>query len=373
MRPSLELRSHTPRSILYLTPVIAALLTAFSGGVLFAALGYPPLEALYAFFIQPLTSLNGLAEIGVKATPLVLIGIGLSIGFRGNVWNIGAEGQLTLGAICGGAVALAFYDVEGVWLLPLMVIAGTLGGMAWGAIPALLKTRFNASEILVSLMLTYVATLFLSYLVHGPLMDPEGFNFPQSRLFHDSALLPTLIPFTRLHLGAAIALFIVVAGWFVMARTLIGFQVKVIGLTPAAGGYAGFSQKKVVWMAFLTSGGLAGMAGLFEVAGPIGQLSPSVSPGYGFTAIIVAFLGRLHPVGILLAGLLMALSYLGGEVVQIELGLPLAITGVFQGMLLFFLLGADLFTRYRLRWNRSPAAGTAAGAARPAEAREEAA
>lgn len=370
MRIKLEARAQTPAAVVYLTPVLAALLTAVAGAVLFAALGYPPLKALHAFFIQPLSTLNGLAEVGVKATPLVLIAIGLSIGFRGNVWNIGAEGQLTMGAVTGGAVALAFYNVEGWWLLPLMTIAGALGGMAYGAIPALLKTRFNASEILTSLMLTYVATLLLSYLVHGPLMDPDGFNFPQSRLFHDSALLPVL-GYTRLHLGAAVALFVVVAGWFVMARTLIGFQIKVIGLTPAAGGYAGFSQKRVVWLSFLVSGGLAGVAGLFEVAGPIGQLQPSISPGYGFTAIIVAFLGRLHPVGILLAGVLMALSYLGGEVAQIELGLPLAMTGVFQGMLLFFLLGADVFTRYRLRIGRPKGAVAAPGDAAKSKPAEE--
>ncbi len=370
MRLKLEARSHTPQAVVYLTPVLAALLTALVGALLFAALGYPPLEALHAFFVQPLSTANGLAEIGVKATPLVLIAIGLSIGFRGNVWNIGAEGQLVVGAVAGGAVALAFYEVEGWWLLPLMTIAGALGGMAYGAIPALLKTRFNASEILTSLMLTYVGVLFLSYLVHGPLMDPDGFSFPQSRLFHDDALLPT-VGYTRLHLGAAVALFVVLAGWFVMARTLIGFQIKVIGLTPAAGGYAGFSQKRVVWLSFLVSGGLAGMAGLFEVAGPIGQLTPSISPGYGFTAIIVAFLGRLHPVGILLAGLLMALSYLGGETAQIELGLPLAMTGVFQGMLLFFLLGADVFTRYRLRIG-SPKAAVAAAKAAPKPAEESA-
>jgi len=360
----LEARGQASLVMVYLTPVIAIACTLVAGAILFGGLGYDPLKALYVFFISPLTSAYGLGELAVKGTPLILCAIGLALGFRGNVWNIGAEGQLTLGAIFGGAVALAFYEVEAWWLLPLMLGAGVLGGMVWGAIPAFLKTRFHASEILVSLMLTYVATLLLSYLVHGPLMDPDGFNFPESRLFHDAALLPVVWEGTRLHAGALIALAVVLAGWFLVARTFIGFQIKVMGLTPQAGGYAGFSQKGIVWLAFLVSGGLAGLAGTFEAAGPIGQLQPVISPGYGFTAIIVAFLGRLHPLGILLAGLLLALSYLGGEAVQIELGLPLAVTGVFQGMILFFLLASDVLIRYRVRFapaRRKAAPGRAQG------------
>ena len=348
----LEPRGGASRFWSYATPVLAVALTILGGLVLFAVLGRNPLVGLYYFFIAPLTSLYGLSELFVKATPIVLCAIGLALGFRANVWNIGAEGQLTLGAIAGGAVALAFYEVESVFLLPAMIVAGALGGMAWAAIPAWLKTRFNANEILVSLMLTYVATLLLSTLVHGPLRDPDGYNFPESRLFHDAALLPVVWDGTRLHLGAILTLAVVAAAWVVLARTLTGFQIKVIGMAPRAAGYAGFSQKKMVWITLLLSGGLAGMAGLFEVAGPIGQLLPSISPGYGFTAIIVAFLGRLHPLGILLAGLLVALSYLGGELVQIELGMPQATTGVFQGMLLFFLLGSDVLIRYRLRFDR---------------------
>ncbi|KJS40468.1 MAG: sugar ABC transporter permease [Rhodospirillaceae bacterium BRH_c57] len=345
----LEARGHAAAGWVYGAPVLAVGLTLVFGAALFAALGFDPLEALGVFFLSPLNSAYGIAELAVKATPLALCAVGLAIGFRGNVWNIGAEGQLVMGAVAGGGVALALYDVDGWFVLPLMMVAGMLGGMAWGAIPAFLKTRFHTSEILVSLMLTYVAALALSWLVHGPWRDPEGFNFPESRLFHDAATLPILWEGTRLHLGAAFALAAVVGAWFVVARTFIGFQVKVLGMTPQAGGYAGFSQKWVVWLAFMVSGGLAGLSGIVEVAGPIGQLQPTVSPGYGFTAIIVAFLGRLHPVGILLAALLMALSYLGGEAVQIGLGLPLAVTGVFQGMLLFFLLACDILIRYRVR------------------------
>ncbi|ANC91933.1 ABC transporter permease [Azospirillum humicireducens] len=346
----LEPRGQASKTMVYATPLLAVALTLLSGFVLFLAMGFDPVKALHAFFIAPLTSVRGLGELVVKATPLVLCAVGLAIGFRANVWNIGAEGQLTLGAITGGGLALAFYGEGGWWLLPLMVIGGAVGGAVWAAVPAFLRLRFNASEILTSLMLNYVALLLLNYLVHGPYRDPDGFAFPESRLFEADAVLPILWAGTRVHLGALFALLAVAGGWLLIARTFIGFQIKVIGLTPAAAGYAGFDQKRIVWLALLLSGALAGIAGMGEVAGPIGQVTAGISPGYGYTAIIVAFLGRLHPVGILLAALLMALSFIGGEAAQIAMGLPKAITGVFQGMLLFFLLASDVLIRYRVRF-----------------------
>ncbi len=338
------------RHWVYLTPVLAVGLTIIAGFVLFALMGYDPFATLYHFFIAPVSTRYGIAELLVKATPLVLIGVGLAIGFRAGVWNIGAEGQLTLGALFGGGLAIWFHESESLLLLPAMIVLGAFGGALWAAIPAFLKTRFNVNEILTSLMLTYVATLLLSALVHGPWRDPDGFNFPESRLFPDAGTMPLLLDGTRLHLGAALALAAVIGVWFMLSRTLLGFQVNVVGMAPRAAGFAGFSDKKMVWFTLLLGGGLAGLAGLGEVAGPIGQLVPTISPGYGFTAIIVAFLGRLHPVGVLLAGLLMALSYLGGENAQIAVGLPTAATGVFQGMLLFFVLASDVLIRYRLVW-----------------------
>ncbi|MGI9503835.1 MAG: ABC transporter permease [Geminicoccaceae bacterium] len=347
----------------YLAPVVAVALTVAAGFVLFALMGYDPVETLYHFFISPLTSRYGVAELLVKATPLVLIGVGLSIGFRAGVWNIGAEGQLTLGALFGGGLAIWFHESESPLLLPAMILLGALGGALWAAIPAFLRTRFNVNEILTSLMLTYVATLLLSALVHGPWRDPDGFNFPESRLFPDAGTMPLILEGTRLHLGALLAVVAVGVAWFMLSKTLLGFQVKVVGSAPRAARFAGFSEKRMVWFSLLLGGGLAGLAGLSEVAGPIGQLVPEISPGYGFTAIIVAFLGRLHPVGVLFAGLLMALSYLGGENAQIAVGLPTAATGVFQGMLLFFVLAADLFVRYRLSFGRGGASAKSGAAA----------
>jgi len=346
----IEKRPEPSQAMVYLTPVFALLLTIASSTILFSALGVSPVEALDNFFIDPIKDAYGISELLVKATPLILCAIGLSIGFRANVWNIGAEGQLTMGAIFGGGVFIYLHDVDSVFLLPAMIVMGALGGALWGAIPAFFKTKFNANEILTSLMLVYVALLLLSLLVHGPWRDPDGFNFPESRTFSEAATMPNLWAGTRLHFGAILALLAALGAWLMLSKTLVGFQVKVIGAAPLAGSYAGFSQKKIIWFSLLMAGGLAGIAGVSEVSGPIGQMLPSISPGYGFTAIIVAFLGRLHPIGIILAGLLMALTYLGGETAQINLGLPVAVTGVFQGMVLFFLLACDVLVNYRFRF-----------------------
>jgi general nucleoside transport system permease protein len=346
----LEQRPEASKSMVYVSPVIAVILTVLTAMVMFSMLGVDPVKAIVTFFVEPISSLDGLAELLVKATPLVLIGVGLSLGFQANVWNIGAEGQLVIGALAGGGLALAFFDQQSIFLVPAMLVCGILGGMAWAAIPAWLKTKYNTNEILTSLMLTYVGLLVLSYLVHGPWKDPEGQNFPESRLFHDSALLPILIDETRLNVGWLLALFVVVLGWILISRHIIGFQIKVIGMAPMAARFAGFKEKRLIWLTLLISGGCAGLAGVIELSGAIGQIVPSISPGYGFTAIIVAFLGRLHPVGVLFAGLLMALTYLGGDSAQITMNLPNAATGVFQGMLLFFLLASDVLIKYRIRF-----------------------
>jgi simple sugar transport system permease protein len=345
----LEARPEPSRPMMLASPLIAALAMLLTGAVLFALLGQEPVHAFAVFFIEPLSTAYGVGEWLLKATPLILCGVGLALGFRANVQNIGADGQLTIGAIGAGAVALHFPDVQGAWLLPLMLLAGTLAGMAWAAIPALLRTLFNTNEILVSLMLVYVAYLLLSFLVHGPLRDPEGFNFPQSRMFQPAAMLPVLVEGLRTNGAFVLSLAAVAAAWFFCDRSFAGFRMRVSGMAPGAAAYAGFSAKRNVWLAFMISGGLAGLAGVGEVAGPIGQLQQSVTPGYGFAAIIVAYVGRLHPLGVLLASLLMSLLYIGGETVQMELRMPSAITGLFQGLMLFYLLAADLFIHYRFK------------------------
>ena len=326
-----------------------------AGGLLFALMGFDPVASIRTIFWDPLfgpAAGYSRPQLLVKAGPLILIASGLAIGFRAGIWNIGAEGQYIIGGICGAAVALAAYPSEGFWIFPAMVLAGAAGGWAWGMIPAILRNRTGASEILVSLMLVYVAQRVAAWMAFGPMRNPEGFGMPGSRNLqqYPAASNPELIAGTGIHWGVVAAVVAVFATWFLMSRHIRGFRIRVAGLAPRAARFAGVRPETLVAFCLGLSGALAGMAGLFEVAGPGGQITDSFGSGYGFTAIIVAFLGRLHPVGILLAGLLMALTYIGGELAQLMLSLPAATVQVFQGMLLFFLLAFDTLTRYRLRW-----------------------
>jgi len=351
MRLNLEARGEPSRTMRFAAPLIAAALTFVGGFALFAALGRNPLEGIRVFFVSPVKDAYGVAELLLKASPLTLIALGLAVGFRANVWNIGAEGQFIAGAIAGGGIALGFDTSASPLLLPAMIVAGALGGALWAAIPAILRIRFNANEILVSLMLVYIAQLTVSWLVHGPWKDPQGFNFPQTKMFSDAALLPTLAEGTRLNAVLALAVAAVLAAYVFMYKSFTGYQMRVVGESEAAARYAGYSTRRTVWAGMLAGGTMAGIAGVAEVAGPMGQLTEHVSNNYGFAAIIVAFVGRLNPIGIVFASLLMALLYLGGEQAQQYLNLPSSIAKVFQGMLLLFLLGADVFVNYRLRWS----------------------
>ncbi|EEW24842.1 ABC transporter permease [Rhodobacter ferrooxidans] len=357
----LEKRPSPSRFWTMATPVVAVALTMIAGGIMFALLGKNPVEAIRTIFWDPLFNEQFASysrpQLLVKAGPLILIAVGLSLGFRAGIWNIGAEGQYIIGAICGAAVGLAFYPVEAWYVFPLMVIAGGLGGWAWAMIPAILRTRFATNEILVSLLLVYVAQAILASMALGALRNPEGGGFPGSRNLsqYPAAANPELIAGTGMHWGVVAAFIAVIAAYVLLHRHMLGFSIRLAGQAPRAARFAGVNPDRLVLLCMGLSGGLAGLAGLFEVAGPAGQISIDFGSGYGFTAIIVAFLGRLNPVGILLAGLLMALTYIGGELAQFMLGLPSAAIQAFQGMLLFFLLAVDLFSNYRLRFGKREA------------------
>jgi ABC-type uncharacterized transport system permease subunit len=348
LRFRIEQRPEPSAPMRIAAPVIAALLTLLVGSALFATLGYNPLTTLTVFFVEPLNSINGLSEWLLKASPLVLIACGLAVGFRANVWNIGAEGQLIIGAIAACGVGLFYPDPESFLLLPLMLVTGAAAGMAWAAIPAFLRARMNTNEILVTLMLTYVATLLLSWLVHGPWRDPAGFNYPQTALLPAAAMFAPFDYSYRLNPSIFFTVVAVIAMWLFTDRSFLGYKMSVSGAAPLAARYAGFRQSAAVWTGLLAGGAAAGVAGMAELAGPLGQLSPQISPGYGFAAIIVAFIGRLNAFGIVLGGLLMSLLFLGGEAVQMSLGLSSALTRIFQGILLFFLLAADFFIFYQI-------------------------
>ena len=346
----LEARAEPSRAMGFAAPLVAAGLCVLCGSALFVFLGLEPLTVFRTFFLSPFRDLYSLGELSLKVTPLALCAAGLAIGFRANIWNIGAEGQLILGAMAGGGLALALPDASALWLLPAMFVAGAAGGMAWAAVPAFLKVRFNTNEILVTLMLTYVAGLLLSYMVFGPWRAPSGYGWPESEPLSAAARLPRPFEVTRLNIGLAAAMAAAGASWLFISRSFVAYQMEVGGAAAGAARYAGFERSRMIWIGLLAGGACAGLAGVIEVAGTIGKLRETVSPGYGFAAIIVAFIGRLHPGGILLASVLMGLFYVGGEAAKVSLGLPTAVIGVFQGMLLFFLLMSDLLRSHQVRW-----------------------
>jgi ABC-type uncharacterized transport system permease subunit len=349
MQFRLEKRREPSQLMVYLAPVLAVALTMVLGAAIFSALGYNGVGAVREIFLTPLTNAYKWQDLAVKATPLIIIAVGLSVTYRANVWNIGAEGQYVVGAIAGTGVGLLTQSMTGPWILPLMLLAGVAGGMAFAAIPAWLRTQFRVNEILTTLMLTYVSVQLLNYLVFGPWKSPTSMGQPQTVLFSADQSLPYLVPGTIVQLGTPIAIAVALVAWFIMARSVFGFQVRVVGSAPQAARYGGFSASRTVWLALLVSGGLAGLAGILEAAGPFGRLVPQFPTGYGFTAIIVAFLGRLHPLGIIVAGVVLAISFVGGEVAQTTIGLPNAAVGIFQAMMLFLLLAGDVLVRYRFR------------------------
>lgn len=344
----LELRLAPSSFWTYFSPILALLVTVVIGVILFLSLGKDPVKGLQMFFWLPIQSKYALGELMVKAGPLLLIALGLAVCFRSNVWNIGAEGQYIMGGIFASVVALSADASSSRWIVLAILLAGVLGGMVWAGISALLKDKFNANEILVSLMLVYISVQILSYLVGGPLKDPNGYNFPQSKSFESITQIPKLMSGSRVTIGLVLAIVSTLGIALFLFRTRVGFAQLVGGLAPAAAKYAGYSSSKALWIAFLISGALAGLAGALEVAGPIGQLSMALPAGYGFAAIIVAYVGRLHPVGMIFSAILMSMFYIGGEMAQSRLGLTKSLTGVFQGLLLFSLLACDILVNYKL-------------------------
>jgi simple sugar transport system permease protein len=332
-----------------LVSLLSLLLALLFGGIVLALAGEQPIAIYAAMLDGALGDWNGVAETLVKTTPLLLAGLGVAVAFRMQLWNIGAEGQLYWGAIFATGVGLFVIPTAPGWVIvPAMVLAGLLGGAFWGVIPGALRAWFGASEIITSLMLNYVAILFAEYLVHGPWRDPMAFGFPGTPRLPDAASLPNWGA-TRVHLGLLFGLIAAVVLWIVLRQTRFGYEIGVIGESPRAALYAGMPTKRTILLVMALSGALAGLAGMSEVAGIGHQLQRNLSPGYGYAAIIVAWLGRLHPFGAVLVAFLLATLTVGGDQIQMSLGLPAAIAPMLQGTILFFLLGGDVLTRYRLR------------------------
>ena len=348
MRIKIKNREENSNIWKFLSPIVALVLSLLAGMILFYFWGYPIIDSFVAFYLKPFSNIYNIGEIALKAIPLILIALGLSLGFKAGIWNIGGEGQFIIGALGAASVSLYFIEQQGFWILPLAGISAMFVGMLWAFLPALFYVKFNVNIVLSSLMLNYIASLLLVYLVHGILKDPDGFNFPESKLFSESTLLSPLIENTRLHSGVFFIFLFSFLTWYVLKKTYLGFKMQVVGFSTSTANYAGISSSKIVWISMGYGGLLAGLAGMMEVNGAIGQINATFSTGYGYTAIIVAFLGRLNPIGIFFAGILLATSYIGGEIAQLELGFPSAVIGVFQGMLLFFLLVCDFFYEHKI-------------------------
>lgn len=355
MRFKLEKRAKPSVAMLIVTPIASVLLTMLIGLVVFDLLGIDGARAVKDLFLTPLLASYKWQDVAVKAAPLIIIALGLSLGNRAQVWNIGAEGQYIVGALAAAGVALMVGTAGGVLVIVAMILAGMLGGASWAAVPAFLRTRYNVNEILSSLMLTYVAAQLLGYLIGGPWKDPNGRNFPQTAPLQPDQTLPILFPGTTIHLGVLIALVLPFLFWIMTARSVFGFQIRVVGSAPHAARHGGFDTRQTIWLTLLISGAMAGLAGALEFTGALKVINLGFPSGYGFTAIIVAFLGRLHPIGTLLAGIVLAVTYVGGQVAQTTVHIPNSTAGIFQAMMLFFILASDILVRYRIRRVGGPA------------------
>jgi general nucleoside transport system permease protein len=358
-----EKRREPSKLMQAVTPIAAVLLTMLIGALIFWAIGYDGPRAVKEIFFTPILAPYKWPDVARRAAPLILIALGLCMGNRAKVWNIGAEGQYLLGALAGAGVAYLTQSREGWWIIPLMILAGIVGGALWAGIPAFLKTRYRVNEILSSLMLVYVALQLLNYLVTGPWKDPNGHNFPQSAPFTPSQTLPHMIWGTPFPPGLFIAFALAIVFWIVMSRSEFGLGIRVVGDAPKAARYAGYDANSMVWQTLLISGGMAGLAGVLEAATQGGQLNLGFPSGYGFTAIIVSFLGRLHPLGAALAGVVLAVTYVGGQVAQTVVHVPNATAGIFQATMLFLILASDVLVKRRVRivWSQAAPVAQVAG------------
>ena len=341
-----------PQRVLVLT--LAVVLGAFAGGFLVQASGYSAVKAFTAILDGSFGGSYPISQTLAAAIPLATIALGTAVAFRVQLWNIGGEGQFYMGAC--GATAVELVGGPAGWpaviLLPLMLIAGFIGGAAWALVPAWLRAWHGVNEIITTLMLNYVAILWVNYLVYGPWKDPQGHNFPFSPRFPDNAAFARMGD-GQLHTGLFVPIVAAVILLLVMARTRWGYELRVVGENAEAARYAGINVRRVMLSAMLVSGGMAGVAGMVQVSGIIHLLNGQLSNSYGYTAIIIAWLARLHPLAVLFVSVLFGALVNGGFAVSQE-GIPQALGAVLQGMILFFVLGVgDVFTRYRLRVSSS--------------------
>jgi len=343
-----EKRKSISRMALFVVPAVSFLVSLILTGLVLLAFGTDPVSTFAAMARGAFGSSNGFSETLVKAIPLMLTGLGVALAFKLKFWNIGAEGQLMFGGIAAAGVGLFLSDgIPPSLVLPACILAGCLGGALWASIPAFLKTRLNVDETLVTLMMNYVAILFAEYLYYGPWRDPKGYGFPGSAPLPEYAWLPRL--FGRAHMGLYFALALALVLWVIIKRTRWGFELAIIGASPKAARYQGIAVGRNIFLAILLSGAFSGLAGACEVTAISHRLQQGLNLGYGFTAIIIAWMSQLNPLAIPFVALLMGGILVGGDQVQLMMGLPSSMGIVMQGLILFPMLAGSLFTEYRMR------------------------
>ncbi len=348
MQLTFEKRITRPKWLSYAVPAGSIITGLLLGAIFLFCAGVNPLEAYSEMFYGAFGSNYAFSETVVKTIPLILIGLGVAVAFRMLLWNIGAEGQFYMGAIGATWIALTMSDLPGPLLRFLMFLSGFLFGALWGLIPALLKAYGGANEIITTLMLNYVAINFCDYLVYGPWKDPEGKGFPLTAQFPDNACLPLL--YKRIHLGLIFAIVSIIIIYLVMNKSKWGYEIRVTGENIRAARYGGINVIKNILLIMILSGGIAGIAGMAEVSGLTHRLQHGFSPGYGYTAIIVAWLARLNPIGMTLVAFLFGALLVGGDQIQMSMNLPGSMTGIIQGAILFSVLGGEIFSQYKIKF-----------------------
>ncbi len=329
-----------------IVPLVSIILALLVGAVFLVLSGHNFWEVYKVMFAGAFGSIYGITETIVKAIPLTITGLGVALAFRMQLWNIGGEGQLYMGAFAATWVALNFSDAEEWWVLPLMITLGMLAGGLWALVPAIPRAIWGVNEIITTLMLNYVAIFWVDYLVYGPWKDPNGYNFPLTAPFSPAAILPVL-GHSRIHAGLFFGLFIALLFYIIIYHTRWGYEIRVCGESPDAARYAGININKNILLVMFVSGAVCGLAGMAEVSGIAHRLQHGLSTGYGYTAIIIAWLSRLHPFVIIVVAFLFGALQVGGYIVQTS-GIPSSMVAMLQGLLLFFVLGGELLTNYRI-------------------------
>lgn len=330
------------------TSVVAFLLALLIGAGIIALMGMNPLKAYAALLDGAAGNRNSIAETLLRAVPLCLAGVGVAVAFRAGAFNIGAEGQLYIGGMAAAWVGLQFSDLPSVLLIPLMALVGMVAGGLWAGIAALLKAWMNASEMINTIMLNYIAIYLVNYLVHGPLQDPKS-PLGQTARIAENAELPKLLQGTRLHIGLIITVLVALIVFVLLMRTSWGYQVRVVGKNPIAAKAAGIKVNRVMVSALVLSGMLAGLAGFCEVAGVQHRMIENLSPGYGYTAIVVALLGQINPLGVLASGVLFAALQVGASTMESAVGVPSAVITVIQYLVVLLIIGRGAFDLIRNR------------------------